>query len=64
MWWHRPWYPWFAVRRWRRPYWRRRRWWRPRSYWGGGCGCLPLVILAGLMVFMFLVSMCSAPYYW
>jgi len=65
MWWYRPWYPRFTARRWRRRYWRRRHWWGPRPYfWGTGCGCLPLVFLAGLMVFMCLISMCSAPHYW
>ena len=64
--WYRPWYQWFMYRRRRRPYWRRRRFWRPRPFfWGPGCGCLPLTIVLGLLLFMCLLSMCSGScYYW
>jgi hypothetical protein len=64
-WWYRPWYPMFMFRRRRRHHWRRR-YWRRRFFWGApGCGCLPLVLLAALVLFMFTLSMCSgACWYW
>jgi hypothetical protein len=65
--WYRSWYPWFGSRGWWGPHWHRRRFWRPRPFfWGpAGCGCLPLFIVLGLVLFVCLASMCSGPsYYW
>ena len=52
-WMYRPW----RHHPWHRPF------WGPRPmFWGAGCGCLPLVLLAALMLFGCLATMCSAPY--
>ncbi len=53
------------YRPWRRRIWRRR-YWRPWPFYGfaPGCGCLPLLMVGLLMLFMCLASMCSGPYYW
>ena len=41
-----------------------RRMWR-RHYWGmPGCGCLPMVMVIGLLFFVCLITMCSGPHYY
>lgn len=47
----------------RRRIWRRH--WRPWPlFWGGGCGCLPLLVMVVMFIlFGCVMTMCSTPYY-